>query len=68
MFRFWLLSTVVSLSACATSHAGWTGSGAQPFDASLAECTSRTQLIQDKDGHRLALEQCMATKGWSPTS
>lgn len=66
MLRITLLSTAVCLSACATSHVGWTGSGAQPFDASLNECVSKTQSIPDRDANKAALNQCMAAKGWTP--
>jgi hypothetical protein len=64
--RLILFCAVLSLGACATSNAGWTGSGAQPFDASLAECTATTQNIPDAGTRATALNQCMATKGWTP--
>jgi hypothetical protein len=65
MPRLALLSAFAALSACATSHAGWTGSGAAPFDGALAECTATTQSIPDAQARAAALDQCMATKGWT---
>ncbi len=65
MLRIALLSVLVSLSACATSEAGWTGSGAQPFDNALAGCKTTTQNIPDANTRAAALNQCMVTKGWT---
>ena len=51
---------VATLPGCAsTSEPGWTGSGAEPFDAAEAECLEQAQ------GHDpAAFEACMASKGW----
>lgn len=54
------VAALLLLAACATtSESGWTGSGAQPFDAALAECQVQA------NGDNAALETCMAGKGWA---
>ena len=53
------------LSGCATSHNGWTGSGAQPFDAALAECETKAAGVADANERHKMLELCMAEKGWT---
>jgi hypothetical protein len=53
-------STLLLLAACASvNDAGWTGSGAEPFDGALAACQSQA------NGDEAALEACMASKGWT---
>ena len=36
-----LAGALMSLAGCATSHAGWTGANAQPFDQALASCQAQ---------------------------
>jgi hypothetical protein len=56
---------LIALSACATSHAGWTGSGAAPFDSALSDCKAKAEAMADASQRSAALDQCMADKGWT---
>ena len=56
---------ILALTGCATSHAGWTGTNAQPFDAALASCQAQVAAIADEWQREAALRQCMAPKGWT---
>jgi len=56
------LAVLVVVAGCASTgdEAGWTGSGAQPFDAAFAECQAETRAT-----HGAAFDLCMAGKGWT---
>ncbi len=61
MKSMFALAALALLSACATSDSrGWTGSGAEPFDAAQADCRAQSQGQGEA-----AFEACMAGKGWT---
>jgi len=54
------------LAACATTHPGWTGSNATPFDTAQRHCTQSTATMADAAIREEAYLSCMAEKGWTP--
>ena len=58
------LPAALCTAGCATNEPGWTGSGAQPFDQSLADCQAEVRGIAGEAQRDSAFEQCMARKGW----
>ena len=52
------------VAGCSTTHHGWTGAGAQPFDAALADCEAKAAPVSEAQ-RNAALESCMAEKGWT---
>lgn len=64
------LAAAAALSACATvNEPGWTGSGAEPFDAARADCEAQaagqSSPNATDDQRRAAFEACMAARGWT---
>ena len=62
-----LFVLALASSACATSDPGWTGTGAEPFDAAQAECErlAQTSSADDRDD---SIKACMAERGWTRDS
>lgn len=52
------------LAACATHDPGWSGSGAEPFDAAKADCEAEAAALPAA-GRDAAFEACMARRGWT---
>jgi len=59
-------AALLALTGCATTTPGWSGSGAEPFDQALSECSQQADQIADKQERKVTLEACMANKGWMP--
>lgn len=58
------LSAALLLASCAaTSEPGWTGSGAEPFDAAQAACRTATERV-DPALREHEFQRCMAERGW----
>jgi hypothetical protein len=61
-----LIVFACALAGCATTaDRGWTGSGAQPFDQAIAECKTAVPAPLNTHEGKVALERCMAGKGWT---
>ena len=63
--RGFVMTLLTLVSACATNQAGWSGSGAVPFDTALSDCNHETANIAGVQERQVAVQQCMATKGWT---
>lgn len=58
---FLVLGAVLALAACASdNHAGWTGSGAEPFGRAQSTCQAQANAASGA-----AFDACMAAKGWT---
>ena len=67
--RFNLLAAALLLGGCATTEAGWTGSGAMPFNQALTECQEpmvERRMVANSDS-LIYFDKCMAEKGWRRT-
>lgn len=52
-------------AGCASLHdAGWSGSGAEPFDAAKAACEAEAAAKPAGAARTEAFEACMAARGW----
>lgn len=58
-----LLAGCVTVIDASDDGYGWTGSGAQPFDAAKADCVRQA----GSDEGTTAFVTCMADKGWTRT-
>ena len=62
------LLLALALAGCmstSTRQAGWSGSGATPFDAAYDKCEAQSaSAASDKAARNTALELCMAKEGW----
>ncbi|QIG79412.1 hypothetical protein [Stakelama tenebrarum] len=62
------LSALALLAAgCATSHPGWSGTNATPFDTAQQECARATATIADTATRDAEFQRCMADKDWTRT-
>ena len=58
------IALCLAATACAsTSERGWTGHGAEPFDAAESACRSAT-VNADAAAREHEFEACMAQRGW----
>lgn len=59
-----LSAAALALAACATtSHDGWTGTDASPFDGAEQACRNEARLATEAT-RASVFEACMARYGW----
>lgn len=59
-----ILPAALLAAACAsTSGPGWTGTGAEPFDAAQSACRTATERVAPALREH-EFQRCMAERGW----
>jgi len=62
--RFVLLAAALLVLAACTTHRGWSGGNATPFDTAQADCDAKTRDLPAGKERESAFDACMKDHGW----